>query len=65
MDGAAPSSFDRSATLGSVRRRVSPERVLATVLFTDIVGSTELAVSLGDRRGATSLRPITALCERS
>ena len=33
-----------------MRRRVSPERVLATVLFTDIVGSTELAVSLGDRR---------------
>ena len=26
-----------------------PERVLATVLFTDIVGSTETAVSLGDR----------------
>ena len=50
MDGAAPNSVDRSATLGSVRRRVSPERVLATVLFTDIVGSTELAVSLGDRR---------------
>lgn len=28
----------------------SLERVLATVLFTDIVGSTELAASLGDRR---------------
>jgi class 3 adenylate cyclase len=27
-----------------------PDRVLATVLFTDIVGSTERAVSLGDRR---------------
>lgn len=27
-----------------------PERVLATVLFTDIVGSTELAAKLGDRR---------------
>jgi class 3 adenylate cyclase/pimeloyl-ACP methyl ester carboxylesterase len=27
-----------------------PERVLATVLFTDIVGSTELAIELGDRR---------------
>jgi YVTN family beta-propeller protein len=33
-----------------VRRSVTPERVLATVLFTDIVGSTELAVRLGDRR---------------
>jgi YVTN family beta-propeller protein len=41
---------DPSATLGSVRRSSTPERVLATVLFTDIVGSTELAVRLGDRR---------------
>jgi YVTN family beta-propeller protein len=32
-----------------VRRSALPERVLATVLFTDIVGSTELAVRLGDR----------------
>lgn len=29
---------------------IGPDRVLATVLFTDIVGSTERAVSLGDRR---------------
>ena len=27
-----------------------PDRVLATVLFTDIVGSTERAAELGDRR---------------
>jgi class 3 adenylate cyclase len=31
------------------RRHVEPERALATVLFTDIVGSTELAARLGDR----------------
>jgi len=31
------------------RSRRSPERLLATVLFTDIVGSTDLAVRLGDR----------------
>jgi class 3 adenylate cyclase len=31
------------------RETADPERVLATVLFTDIVGSTDLAVSLGDR----------------
>ena len=31
-------------------RRVEIDRVLATVLFTDIVGSTELAARLGDRR---------------
>lgn len=31
------------------RETADPERVLATVLFTDIVGSTDLAVSMGDR----------------
>jgi class 3 adenylate cyclase len=31
-------------------RSVAPTRVLATVLFTDIVGSTRLAAELGDRR---------------
>ena len=31
------------------RREREPERVLATVLFTDIVGSTERAVAAGDR----------------
>jgi class 3 adenylate cyclase len=32
------------------RRAVAVDRVLATVLFTDIVGSTEKAAELGDRR---------------
>jgi pimeloyl-ACP methyl ester carboxylesterase len=36
--------------LTGVRRAVEPNRVLATVLFTDIVGSTEQASQLGDRR---------------
>ena len=31
-------------------RPVEPDRVLATVLFTDIVGSTERATEMGDRR---------------
>jgi adenylate/guanylate cyclase family protein len=31
------------------RPRRSPERFLTTILFTDIVGSTDLAVRLGDR----------------
>jgi class 3 adenylate cyclase len=36
--------------LTGVRRVPPPRRVLATVLFTDIVGSTEQAGKLGDRR---------------
>jgi pimeloyl-ACP methyl ester carboxylesterase len=36
--------------LTGARRGPEPDRVLATVLFTDIVGSTEQATSLGDRR---------------
>jgi class 3 adenylate cyclase len=32
------------------RRRPEPDRVLATVMFTDIVGSTERAAQLGDQR---------------
>ena len=34
--------------LTGVRRGPEPDRVLATVLFTDVVGSTELATQLGD-----------------
>jgi class 3 adenylate cyclase len=36
--------------LTGVRPHPATDRVLATVLFTDIVGSTELAADLGDRR---------------
>ena len=36
--------------LTGARHAVEVDRVLATVLFTDIVGSTERAASLGDRR---------------
>jgi pimeloyl-ACP methyl ester carboxylesterase len=36
--------------LTGVRHGPDPDRVLATVLFTDIVGSTEKAAALGDRR---------------
>lgn len=48
---------DRDAILDEVqqfltgtRQVVDPDRVLATVLFTDIVGSTQKALALGDRR---------------
>ena len=33
-----------------VREPIEPKRMLATVLFTDIVGSTEQAATFGDRR---------------
>jgi class 3 adenylate cyclase len=36
--------------LTGVRRGPEPDRVLATVLFTDLVGSTERVAELGDRR---------------
>ena len=36
--------------LTGVRRGPEPDRMLATVLFTDIVGSTERAAAMGDRR---------------
>jgi class 3 adenylate cyclase len=36
--------------LTGTRERVGAERVLATILFTDIVASTRLAAELGDRR---------------
>jgi class 3 adenylate cyclase len=36
--------------LTGIRHGPEPDRVLATALFTDIVGSTEKAATLGDRR---------------
>jgi class 3 adenylate cyclase len=36
--------------LTGVRVAEEPDRVLSTVMFTDVVGSTEQATSLGDRR---------------
>jgi class 3 adenylate cyclase len=49
--------FHPDATLAEIREFITgsrepeePDRILATILFTDIVGSTELASKLGDRR---------------
>ena len=49
--------------LGSRRGR-EPERALATVMFTDIVGSTERAAELGDRRWRDLLERHDALVRR-
>jgi len=46
------------------RRAREPERALATVLFTDIVGSTERAAGLGDRRWRDLLERHDALVRR-
>jgi class 3 adenylate cyclase len=49
--------FNPDRTLAEIREFITgsrepeePDRVLATILFTDVVGSTELATKLGDRR---------------
>ena len=50
--------------LTGVRPHPALDRVLATVLFTDIVGSTELAADLGDRRFKEVLEQHNALIRR-
>ena len=50
--------------LTGVRPMPEPDRVLATVLFTDIVGSTEKAATLGDRRWRSLLDRHNALVRR-
>jgi class 3 adenylate cyclase len=47
------------------RREPEPDRVLATVLFTDIVGSTERAVALGDKRWRDLLQQHDRLIRRA
>jgi class 3 adenylate cyclase len=50
--------------LTGVREPEEPERVLATVLFTDIVGSTERARELGDQRWRDQLDQHHAVVRR-
>jgi pimeloyl-ACP methyl ester carboxylesterase len=50
--------------LTGVRRGPDPDRVLATVMFTDIVGSTEAAARLGDRAWRQLLERHHALIRR-
>jgi class 3 adenylate cyclase/pimeloyl-ACP methyl ester carboxylesterase len=46
------------------RHSATPERILSTVLFTDIVGSTERAATLGDRQWRTLLEDHDDLVRR-
>ena len=50
--------------LTGARPAPTPERILATVLFTDIVDSTRLATELGDRRWRALLEEHQALVRR-
>jgi len=54
LDGAGPvgepmpQSFEEPAELGNIAVETGPERALLAFVFTDIVGSTEMAERLGD-----------------
>lgn len=50
--------------LTGVRHAPEPDRVLATVMFTDIVGATERAAELGDRRWRDLLERHNAMVRR-
>jgi pimeloyl-ACP methyl ester carboxylesterase len=50
--------------LTGVRHEHEPDRMLTTVMFTDIVGSTELAAALGDRRWRDLLQQHDRLVRR-
>jgi class 3 adenylate cyclase len=50
--------------LTGVRRGPEPDRVLATILFTDIVGSTQVAARIGDRAWRDLLQRHDALVRR-
>jgi class 3 adenylate cyclase len=50
--------------LTGARTAAEPQRVLATVMFGDIVGSTERAAELGDRRWRELLQSFSAAYER-
>jgi class 3 adenylate cyclase len=50
--------------LTGARHATEPDRVLATVIFTDIIGSTERAAELGDRRWRELLETFYALARR-
>jgi len=52
------------AVVTGVRGHAEPDRILATILFTDIVGSTALAARLGDRAWRARLQDHHAAIDR-
>ena len=65
FEGGAGGELDEiEEFLTGVRHVREPERVLATVMFADIVGSTQLASELGDSRWRQLLESITTAVGR-
>ena len=63
-EGAVELSEEIEEFLTGARHATEPDRVLATVLFVDIVGSTDHAARLGDRRWRDLLESYYSLVER-
>jgi pimeloyl-ACP methyl ester carboxylesterase len=69
-DDHIPSIGDGDAVIDEIEefltgiRPTDTDRVLATILFTDIVGSTERAITLGDRRWRELLEQYYAVARR-
>ena len=59
-----PSVDEVRQFLTGVRHEHEPDRVLTTILFTDIVGSTERAAAMGDKRWRDLLRQHDRLVSR-
>ena len=63
-DGADQTLSEIEGFLATATGKAEPETVLSTVLFTDIVGSTERAAALGDRRWRETLELHDAMIRR-
>jgi class 3 adenylate cyclase len=63
-DGVEETLSEIELFLATATGNAEPETVLSTVLFTDIVGSTERAAELGDRRWRETLESHDAMIRR-
>jgi class 3 adenylate cyclase/pimeloyl-ACP methyl ester carboxylesterase len=64
VDGVEQTLSEIELFLATATGKAEPETVLSTVLFTDIVGSTESAAELGDRRWRETLESHDAMIRR-
>jgi class 3 adenylate cyclase len=64
IDGAEQTLSEIDAFLATVTGEAEPDTVLSTVLFTDIVSSTERAAALGDKRWRETLESHDAVVRR-